>query len=80
MAAIFRWAENQSTANLVRILFWCSMALTCLCEVAAITILAAISTDSIGDETEAWMAVWFFAVTGGTVWIFGRAAEIEQRI
>jgi hypothetical protein len=74
MAAIARWAESQSIADLVRMLFWGSMTLTFLCEIAAITIMAAISTDGIHGDTEVWMAVWFFAVTGGVAWMFGRAA------
>jgi len=35
-----------------------------MCEIAAITILAALATDNLRDS-EAWMAVVFFAVFGG---------------
>jgi hypothetical protein len=80
MAAIVRWAESQSIADLAKMLFWCSMMLTFLCEIAAFTIMAAISTNNIQSDTEVWMAVWFFAVTGGVVWIFGRAADVESSI
>ena len=44
MAQIVRFSEHQSIAKLARVLFWCSMALTFLCEVAAITVMAAISS------------------------------------
>jgi len=79
MAAIVRWAESQPIANLAGVLFWCSMALTFLCEVAAITIMTAISTNNIRGDSEVWMAVWFFAVAGGIVWIVGRSGEVEQK-
>lgn len=79
MAAIVRWAESQSKANLAKMLFSCSMALTFLCEIAAITIMAAVSTNNIQGDSEVWMAVWFFAATGGIIWIVGRAGEVEQR-
>jgi hypothetical protein len=69
MAAIVTWVENRSLSNLAMIFYWCSMAITFICEIAAITILATISTNNIQDESESWMAVWFFAVDGGIVWI-----------
>jgi hypothetical protein len=71
-AAIVAWVENQPTANLVMIVYWSSIAITFMCEIASITILATISTDTIQDESESWMAVWFFAVDGGIAWIVAR--------
>ncbi len=79
MAAIVRSAESQSKANLAKMLFWCSMALTFLCEAAAIAIMAAVSTNNIQGDSGVWMAVWFFAATGWIIWIVGRAGEVEQR-
>jgi len=72
IAAIASWIENPSIANLTKIFYWCSMAMTFICEVAAITILAAIGTNNLQDESENWMAVWFFAVAGGIAWTVGR--------
>ena len=72
MAQIVRFSESQSIA---KVLFWCSMALTFLCEVAAITIMAAISTNNVQSDSEVWAAVWFFAVNGGIIWIVGRVGE-----
>ena len=71
-AAIVAWVENQPTANLVMIVYWCSIAITFMCEIASITILATISTNNLQDESESWMAVWFFAVDGGIAWIVAR--------
>jgi hypothetical protein len=73
--AIFRWAKGQSD-NLTKILFWCSMALTFFCELAAITVIAAISTNSIQADSEVWTAVWFFSVASGISWIVGRAGDV----
>jgi hypothetical protein len=72
VAAIVAWVEDQPTANLVMIVYWCSIAITFMCEIASITILATISTNNLQDESESWMAVWFFAVDGGIAWIVAR--------
>ena len=77
IVAILRSDEVHFTANLFESLFWCSMALTFLCEVAAVTILTAVSTNSIQDESEVWTAVWFFTVTGGVMWIVGHTGDRE---
>ena len=71
-AAIVAWIESQPTANLVMIVYWCSIAITFMCEIASITILATISTNNLQDESDSWMAVWFFAVDGGIAWIVAR--------
>ena len=72
MAEIFTWVENQPSALLVMIVYWCSIAITFMCEIASITILATIGTNNLQDESESWMAVWFFAVDGGIAWIVAR--------
>jgi hypothetical protein len=72
VAAIVAWVESQPTANLVMIVYWCSIAITFTCEIASITILATISANNLQDESESWMAVWFFAVDGGIAWIVAR--------
>ena len=71
-AAIVAWVENQPTANVVMIVYWWSIAITFMCEIASITILATISTNTVQEESESWMAVWFFAVDGGIAWIVAR--------
>jgi hypothetical protein len=71
-ATIVAWVENQPTANLLMIVYWCSIAITIMCEIASITILATISRNTLQDESESWMAVWFFAVDGGIAWIVAR--------
>jgi len=77
-ARIVTWLKNQPTANLVMIVYWCSIAITFMCEIASITILATIGTNTLQDESESWMAVWFFAVDGGIAWIVARQCH-EQR-
>jgi hypothetical protein len=44
-----------------------------LCEIAALTILAAIITNKI-SAWEAWAAL-FFAIVGGIAWLAGRTAK-----
>jgi hypothetical protein len=62
--------------RLAKILYWCCLAITFMCEIAAITILAALVTNTLQDDhSEAWMAVIFFAVFGGFAWIVGRSAK-----
>jgi hypothetical protein len=76
--AAFRWAEARPIPSLATLLVWFSLALTFLSEVAAITIMAAISTSDIQSEEEVWTAVWFFAVSGGFVWIVACAGDVES--
>jgi hypothetical protein len=45
-----------------------------MCEIAAITLLAALVASRLQDNSEAWMAVVFFAVFGGFAWVIGRSA------
>jgi hypothetical protein len=52
-------------ARLAMIFYWCSMAITFMCEIAALAILGAIATDKIIPDLEIWMAAVFFAVIGG---------------
>ena len=60
-------------ARLGIIFYWCGLVIASLCEIAALTILAAIITDKI-SAWEAWAAV-FFAIVGGIAWLAGRAAK-----
>jgi hypothetical protein len=62
-------------APFAKVLYWCSIAITFICELAATTILAAILTNKLQDPSEAWMAVWLFAVVGGIAWIVAFAAR-----
>lgn len=78
IGAIARWVEDRSIGTLANILYRCSMAITFVCEVSAITILAAISKDKL-DDPEAWTAVWFFGVAGGIAWIVGRQCVDQVR-
>jgi choline-glycine betaine transporter len=79
VAAIIAWVENQPNALLVMIVYWCSIAIAFVCETASITILATISTNDLQDESESWMAVWFFAVDGGIAWIVARECLVSVR-
>jgi hypothetical protein len=56
------------------VLYWCGLVIALLCEIAALTILAAIITNKLSDS-EAWIAAMFFAVVGGFSWLAGRAAK-----
>ena len=67
--------ESQMMAPLAKILYWCCLAITFMCEIAAITILAALVTNKLQDRSEAWMAVVFFVVFGGIAWIVGRSTR-----
>jgi len=61
-------------ARLGTVLYWCGLVIASLCEIAALTILAAIITNRLSDP-EAWTAAMFFAVVGGFSWLAGRAAK-----
>jgi energy-converting hydrogenase Eha subunit A len=56
------------------VLYWCCMAIALISGIAALTITVAIVTNKLPDS-EAWMAVAFFAAAGGAAWIAGRAAR-----
>jgi len=60
-------------ARLRMVLYRCGMAISFMCGIAALTILAALVTNKLSDS-EAWIAVVFFAVVGGFSWMVGRAA------
>ena len=62
-------------ARLAKILYWCCLAITLMCEIAVLTILAALVTNRLQDHPEAWMSVWFFAVVGGVAWTVARLAR-----
>ena len=60
--------------GLVKILYWCCLAIAFMCGIAALTITAAIVTTNL-PYPHARMAVVFFTVAGGTAWTAGRAAR-----
>jgi uncharacterized integral membrane protein len=62
-------------ARLGMIVYRGGLVIAFMCEIAAVTILAAIATNKIIPDTDNWMAVWFFAVTGGVSWLVARAAK-----
>ena len=62
-------------ASLAKGFYWCSIVITVFCEIAAITIFAAIATAKLPGQYENWMAVLFFALAGGVSWIAGHAAR-----
>ena len=62
-------------ARLAKILYWCCMAITLMCEIAALTILTALFTNKLQGHSDVWMALWFFAVVGGIAWMVGRTAR-----
>jgi hypothetical protein len=62
-------------AGLAKILYRCCLAIAFMCEIAAITILAALTTNKIPGDSDAWMAAVLFAAVGGFSWILGLAAR-----
>jgi len=56
------------------VLYRCGMAIAFMSGIAALTIVAAIVTNKLPDS-QAWMAVVFFAAVGGFAWVVGRAAR-----
>jgi hypothetical protein len=61
--------------GLVKIFYWCCLAITFMCGIAALTITVAIVTSKLPDS-QAWMAAVFFAAVGVAAGIAGRAASI----
>jgi hypothetical protein len=61
--------------GLVKILYWCCLAIALMCGIAAVTITVAIVTNKLPDS-QAWMAAVFFAAVGVAALIAGRAARI----
>ena len=62
------------TRLVVIILYWCSLAITLTCAIAAVTISAAIVTGKLADP-EAWIAAVLFATVAGSFWLLCRAAK-----
>jgi ABC-type uncharacterized transport system permease subunit len=56
------------------ILYWCGLAIACVCAIAALTILAAILTNKLSDP-QAWIGAMFFLAAAGLAWLAGRAAK-----
>ena len=55
-------------------LYWCCMAVALMSGIAALTIAVAIVTSKLPDS-QAWMAVVFFAAVGVAAWVAGSAAK-----
>jgi hypothetical protein len=62
-------------ARIAKILYWSCLAITFMCEIAALTILTAIAMNKIVPDSDAWMAVVFFALFGGFAWIVSRVGR-----
>lgn len=73
--AMHRLVEIELKARgmtvLAKVFYLCSMAIAFLCEIAAATIFTAIMANKLSDQSDNWIAVWFFAVAGGVAWIVG---------
>src|SRR5271169_2548396 len=75
----FLWTQgtraegSKMMSRLGMVLYRCSVAIAVMCGIAALTILAALVTNKLSDS-EAWIAVVFFAMVGGFSWMVGRAA------
>jgi hypothetical protein len=63
--------------GLVKILYWCCMAIALMSGIAALTITVAIAANRLPDS-QAWMAAVFFAAVGGAALIAGSAASIRS--
>jgi hypothetical protein len=61
-------------ARLRMILYRCGLAIALMSGIAALTILVAIVTNKLPDS-EAWMAVVFFAAVSVLSWTAGRAVK-----
>ena len=66
-------------AFLRMVLYRSGMTIAFICGIAALTILAALITNRLSDS-EAWIAVVFFAVVGGFSWMVGRAARAPDDV
>lgn len=65
------------TAFLRTVLYGCCMVTALMSGIAALTITVTIVTNKLPDS-QAWMAVVFFAAAGLVAWIAGRAARRES--
>ena len=63
--------------GLVKILYWCCMAIALMSGIAALTITVAIAANRLPDS-QAWIAAVFFAAVGGAALIAGSAASIRS--
>jgi hypothetical protein len=66
--------ESKMIARFGIIIYWCGLAIACMCMLAALTIAAAILTDKLADSG-AWIAAGSFVLIGGLSWLAGRAAK-----
>jgi hypothetical protein len=56
------------------VLYWCGLAIACVCEIAAFSMLAMLLANKL-SASDAWAGVVFFVVLGGLSWLAGRAAK-----
>jgi hypothetical protein len=72
------WARAEGEINMLgrfgTILSWCSLAIALVCWIAAVTIFTATITGKLSDSN-AWIAMMFFAAVGCISWLFGRGAK-----
>jgi membrane protein implicated in regulation of membrane protease activity len=61
-------------AVLRTVIYVCCIVIALMCGIAAFTIAVAIVTGKLPDS-QAWMAVVFFAAAGGAAWMAGREAK-----
>jgi hypothetical protein len=66
--------EINMLARLRTVFYWCSLAIALVCWIAALTILTAIITGKLSDSN-AWIAMMFFAAVGCICWLAGRGAK-----
>ena len=66
--------EREMKAFLREVFFICCMVIAVVSEIAAATIAVAIAINKLPDS-QAWMAVAFFAAIGCAAWIAGSAAR-----
>lgn len=64
-------------AVLREMIYLCSMVITVICGIAAVTITVAIALGKLPDP-QAWMAAVFFAAIGVASLIAGRAARANN--
>jgi hypothetical protein len=62
------------SGRLGSVLCWCSLAIALVCWIAALTIFTAIITGKLSDSN-AWIAMMFFAAVGCVSWLVGRGAK-----
>jgi hypothetical protein len=57
------------------IIYWCGLAIVCMCMLAALTIVAAILTNKLADSG-GWIAAGSFVLVVGLSWLAGSRSEV----